>query len=522
VQLPFWRPLAFKLRERLGWKVVYDCMDKHSGFSTNDPAMLDEEMALSRGSDLVAVTAAVLHEEQKPLARECALVPNACQFEHFSASFGPPPAAVAKLPGPVVGYYGAISDWFDTAMVAEMARLRPNWSFPLIGNTFGADLTPLKDLPNVHLLGEQPYAALPNFTQAFDVCMIPFKITPLTEATNPVKFFEYLSAGKPVVSVPLPELLPYVGEGVVALANTAAGMVASVEDALKNNGPDAVAQRQRVARQNTWEERFGRLNSAVARLYRRVSIIVLTYNNLNLNRLCIESIFRNTAWPDFELIVVDNASTDGTPDYLRQVERTHTNVRLFLNDRNRGFAGGNNQAIRAAHGDYVVLLNNDTIVTRGWLGRLIRHLEGGEKVGLVGPVTNSAGNEAVIDTEYVTLDGMEAFAAARSYEYAGQSMEIKVPALFCAIARRALFDEVGLLDERYEVGLFEDDDLALRVRRAGYRNLCAQDVFIHHFQSESFKLLGDEAYQRIFAANRERFEKKWNTKWEPHRHRPAA
>jgi GT2 family glycosyltransferase len=352
--------------------------------------------------------------------------------------------------------------------------------------------------------------------------MIPFKINPLTEATNPVKFFEYLSAGKPVVSVPLPELLPYAGEGVVSLASSATDMVAAVEEALRTNSPEAVAQRQRVARQNTWEERFGRLSAAVGRLYRKVSIIVLTYNNLNLNRLCIESIFRNTAWPDFELIVVDNASTDGTPDYLRQVERSHTNVRLFLNERNLGFAGGNNQALRAALGEYVVLLNNDTMVTRGWLGRLIRHLEADEEVGLVGPVTNSAGNEAVIDVRYETLDGMEAFAAQRAYECAGESMEIRVPALFCAIARRALFEEVGLLDERYEIGLFEDDDLALRVRRAGYCNLCAQDVFVHHFQSESFKLLGDDAYRRIFEANRERFEKKWNTKWEPHRHRPAA
>ena len=176
----------------------------------------------------------------------------------------------------------------------------------------------------------------------------------------------------------------------------------------------------------------------------------------------------------------------------------------------------------AATGDYVVLLNNDTMVTRGWLGRLIRHLEGDSRIGLVGPVTNSAGNEAIIDVDYVTLDGMEEFAARRAHDYIGKSIEIKVPALFCAIARRSLFEEVGLLDERYEVGLFEDDDLALRVKRAGYRNLCAQDVFIHHFQSESFKLFGDDAYRRIFDANRDRFEQKWQMKWEPHRHRLAG
>ena len=214
---------------------------------------------------------------------------------------------------------------------------------------------------------------------------------------------------------------------------------------------------------------------------------------------------------------MDNASKDGTPDYLRSVAKLYPQIKLILNEQNKGFAGGNNQGIRAATGEYVVLLNNDTIVPRGWLGRLLRHLERDPKAGLVGPVTTGAANEAYVFARYKTLAGLEQFAEQQFHAHAGETFTIAVPALFCAAARRTLFDEVGLLDERYEIGLFEDDDLALRVRRAGYKTRCARDVFVHHYQCEGFKQFGDAGYLKIFNANRERFEKKWNVTWEQHR-----
>jgi glycosyltransferase involved in cell wall biosynthesis len=375
VQLPFWRALAVRLRERFGWRVVYDCMDWHAGFSTNEPAMLQEEEGLTRASDLVLVTSRRLLEEQKRYNPNCRLVPNACDFDHFSVSLAPPPEALAGLPRPLIGYYGAISDWFDTTLVADVARRRPEWSFVLIGSTFGADLTPLQGLSNVHLLGEQPYSALPAYLHAFDVCIIPFRLTPLTEATNPVKLYEYLSAGKPVVSVPLPEIEAVASEGLVYTASGAEAWVQVVERALREDTPERQAARRHFARQNTWEIRWATIRPMIEALYPRVSIVVLTYNNLHLTRLCIESLYRSTVWPNWELIVVDNASTDGTREYLQEVARCRDNVRIFLNERNEGFARGNNRGIQAATGEYIVLLNNDTIVTRGWLGRLVRHVE---------------------------------------------------------------------------------------------------------------------------------------------------
>ncbi|MDR7485189.1 MAG: glycosyltransferase [Armatimonadota bacterium] len=519
VQLPFWRPLVSHLRARYGWKVVYDCLDRHSGFSTNAPAMLVEDAPLAREADLVVTTSRVLYEERRVQNPRCILVPNATDFAHFSVFIGETPAWLQRLRRPIIGYYGAIAEWFDTALVAAVARLRPQWTFVLVGSTFTADLQPLEGLPNVHLPGEQPYGLLPAYLHAFDACLIPFRRLPLTEATNPVKFYEYLSAGKPVVSVRLPELETYEAQGLVYLADDAEGFVVALDRALAEDAPALVSHRMRFAEQHTWPDRYAALREAIMPLYRRASIIIPTHNNLHLTRLCIDSILRNTTWPNYEVIIVDNASTDGTADYLRGLSERLSHVKVLRNTRNEGFARANNQGIAIASGDYLVLLNNDTIVTRGWLTTMIRYLEEHPDVGMIGPATNLAGNEAKIDVPYANLEEMEAFAEAYTRDHAHDVQDLPMLGFFCVVIPRRVLEEVGPLDERFGIGLFEDDDLCLRVRRAGYRLVCTDGAFVHHFHSATMRRFGEEGYLRLFEANRAKFEQKWNIRWTPHRYR---
>jgi GT2 family glycosyltransferase len=138
---------------------------------------------------------------------------------------------------------------------------------------------------------------------------------------------------------------------------------------------------------------------------------------------------------------------------------------------------------------------------------------------MVGPVTNSIGNEAKIDVTYEKLDEINSFAARRAIKYSGETFEIKVLALFCSIISHDLFDQVGGLDELYKVGMFEDDDLAMKICEQGLKLLCAEDVFIHHFHGASFKKLDNKEYQDIFKRNKQIFEEKWNTTWISHRHK---
>ena len=174
-----------------------------------------------------------------------------------------------------------------------------------------------------------------------------------------------------------------------------------------------------------------------------------------------------------------------------------------------------------ARGDLLVLLNNDTVVTPGWLRRLARWLED-PAIGLVGPVTNWAGNEARIAADYSDLAGLHAFAADRGRRHARRGFDIEMLAMYCLAMRRDVFERVGELDERFEVGLFEDDDYARRVHGLGLRIVCAEDTFVHHVGRASFGTLAARRYKALFARNRARFEAKWGGPWMGHRSRTPA
>ena len=250
------------------------------------------------------------------------------------------------------------------------------------------------------------------------------------------------------------------------------------------------------------------------------SIVVVTRDNLPFLRLCLESLLGASDAP-CELIVVDNASTDGTAAYLGRLADRNPSLRVIGNDANRGFAVACNQGIALATADLLVLLNDDTVVCDGWLEPLAAHLAR-QRVGMVGPSTNRTGNEAQIDADYRTWAELARFADARAREHAGEAFEIATLTMFCVAMRRSLYEQVGPLDERFETGLLEDDDYSRRVREAGYRLLCADDAFVHHFGETSFgKLAASGEYARVLEANRARFEEKWQEPWRPYGRRQS-
>ena len=544
VQLPSWWPLARRVHETFGWPVVYDCMDDHSGFTGAIDSLVVQERELLANADLVVASSAQLEKKARAHAKNVILVRNAADYEHFAidadaggvvrasgalsggGTKGAPEARTTPTRRPLIGYYGAIADWFDSGLVAELAQRRPDWDFVLVGSTYRADVERLAKLTNVSLPGEQPYEAIPHWLARFDVAIIPFKRTRLTEATNPVKVYEMLAGGKPVVSVPIPEVAALAP--LVQLASDANEFEREIESALKETDgrwqmadgkdadasaighpPSAISQRRAFAREQTWDHRVAEIERATASAFTRASIVIVTYNNRDINLLCLETLFARTEWPNFEVIVVDNASTDGTVELLRELEEKYANLRVIYNDRNSGFAPANNLGLAHVSGDCLVLLNNDTVVPRGWLAALIRHLVARPSIGLVGPVSNAVGNEAKIDVGYSDVRDMPRWAATYTRTHDGETFPIRMLGMFCVVMRRKTFERVGPLDERFVVGMFEDDDYARRVRDLGYEIVCARDAFVHHWQKASFRLLGDAEYARLFDENRQRYREKW-------------
>ncbi|MDP9193382.1 MAG: glycosyltransferase [Acidobacteriota bacterium] len=512
VQVATWRDVAEEARQRFGWKLVYDCMDEWDSFPGMKPQLLVAEERLVAEADLVTVSAQRLLEKWHGHNKRVELVRNATDFDHFAAASSE--RFLDDVKRPIVGYFGAIAPWFDVDLLARVASRRPDCSFVVIGGVFDVDVASLKRLPNVHLLGQQPYARMPAYLRDFDVCTIPFVVNEITAATDPVKFYEYISLGKPVVSTHMPELEPFAD--LLYLAGDEEDFLRKLDLALAEDDDALRTRRIDVARANTWPARAAMTLNAIRDTHPKVSIIIVSYNNQELTRNCLESALRNSMHPNLEVIVVDNASKDGSAKMLEALRDDR--VRVVLNDENLGFATANNQALRMATGAYLVLLNNDTVVPRGWVPRLLRQLDD-PQIGLAVTVTNFSGNESRIDVPYETIDEMLPFADDYMREHEGQRFDIRVAAMYCVGMRRDVYESVGLLDENFAIGMFEDDDYSHRVRLAGYRVICAEDVFVHHIGQASFSKLSREAYDALWKRNQAYFEEKWGAPWEPHQAR---
>ena len=517
VQLPFWRETALRLRQDRGCPVVYDCMDEWATFPNMGEFNISEERQLVREADVLAVSGGTLLEKFRASGLHPVLARNGVDFAFYNQPHRARRHARAETGDRIRRRHRGLD---GSGAGARAALARPQYSFVMVGQVFRNDISRI-ELPNVHLVGSQPYAAIPSYLELFDVCVIPFVLNEVTQATDPVKLYEYLARGKPVVATAMTELAAC-GD-LIYIARDAGDYAAQLDRAVAEDDAPLRERRIAYAAANTWEQRCRTLDSAIRAAFPRISIIVVTHNSVEFVGPCLESIAKETSYPNYEVIVVDNASTDGTLEAIRaHTQAGDPRFQLHALPANFGFAAANNAGAQAAQGDYLVLLNSDTIVTSGWLGRLLRHLQRDPGIGLVCPVTNFAGNAAMIDFAYVSAEEMQSFAQDLARNQEGRCLELDVAPLFCALMRRALWQELGGLDQRYEIGMFEDDDFSLKVRRRGLRVAAAEDCFVHHFGQGSFGKLPRQTYEEIFRDNRRRFEEKWKITWKAHQTRPGV
>lgn len=516
VDHPGWVEIA-KLVPRS--QLLYDCMDNHHGFEESGEQLPADERHLIQQSDAVVVTSNHIADAVRPHHEHVPMIRNACAPDHFVRE-----SSTTANARPVIGYFGAIAEWFDVELVAALADAMPDCDFLLVGGDTANVTERLAGHKNITFRGEVDYQVLPDHVQEMDVLFIPFVINELTLATNPVKAYEALAAGKPVVATPMPELMDTDLAPYVRIGSNSSEMQRALREALDDRDQAARDRRVAFAKNQTWSHRVDDLVATIAELPRpKVAVVIVTWNGVDLSKRCVRSVLDDPLAPELDIIIVDNASTDATPQWLDEVEQEPC-VRVIRNRDNKGFAAACNQGLEAgakAGADLLIILNNDIAVTPGWAATMWRHLRTDPSIGLIGPVTNNIGNEAKIDTAYETLDDMQSEQRHLTGHAAGRTFDIRVLAFFCVAMPRDVYAEVGNLDENFGTGFFEDDDYCQRVRQLDRRIVCAEDVFVHHELSASFGKMPSKERQELFERNKAYYESKWGT-WQRHVYRPKA
>lgn len=259
-------PHVSQLLGRLGERmVIYHCVDEYSAFSgVPREALIRMERDLIRRADVVFTSSQQLCDERRDLNPHTYFVSHGVDVEHFSQALNPAtevPEDIRHLRHPVVGFIGLLADWVDVELLEALALSRPEWSFVLVGKVV-TDLGRLRQLRNVYVLGRRPYGMLPAYSRGFDVGVIPFRVNALTLRANPLKLREYLAAGLPVVSTPLPEVARY--DGLVRLADDAQAFAAAIEAASGERSETMDRRRVEAMRAEGWDRRVMELSAIIA------------------------------------------------------------------------------------------------------------------------------------------------------------------------------------------------------------------------------------------------------------------
>jgi glycosyltransferase involved in cell wall biosynthesis len=249
--------------------VVYHCVDDIAAQKGIDAeSFRDAERRFAARADLVLASSSTLANRMRALSDNVVEVPNVADTRMFAQALEPGPvdAALDDLSPPRIAFTGAVvATKLDVDLLVDLARLRPEWSFPLVGPVGAGDprtdVSALRGLPNVHLLGPRAYHDLPAVLRGVDAALIPYARNDLTASIFPMKVYEYLSAGLPVVATPLPALA---GLTEIAFASDALGTAEQLELELAGDSPARRAERSRRAAAHSWDARLDEIGRAVA------------------------------------------------------------------------------------------------------------------------------------------------------------------------------------------------------------------------------------------------------------------
>jgi glycosyltransferase involved in cell wall biosynthesis len=267
------RPSMVNLVDALDEKlVIYHVVDEYLSYCQGDVQARTRQQTLERQmlkkADLVIVVSESLFQAKQPFNEHTYLVPNGVDYQAYARAMDsnePPPPDIAELPKPLIGYSGLIASRLDLNLLRHLATTHPDWSIVLLGTTddrnCAVELMRLRQTENVHFLGRREIDQVPRYIQAFDVCIIPYQIDERAQNASPLKLYDYMAAGKPIVTTNFSAANQF--KKVVRVADNQEEFLNYIKDALSENDHDLCLERQRIAAENTWEQRVRQLSRIV-------------------------------------------------------------------------------------------------------------------------------------------------------------------------------------------------------------------------------------------------------------------
>jgi len=230
-------------------------MDELSQFTGAPRSLINNEARLMEHADIVFAGGYELSLKKKKHHHNVHFFGCGVEFDHFAQaqdSNTVVPPDIDFMQRPILGWFGVVDERVDYAMVGEMARMRPNWSFAMVGPVVKVDPNLLPHFPNLFWMGQRDYSVLPNYCRAFDICMMPFAINAATQYINPTKALEYFATGRPVISTPVKDVVSQYGE-LIDIVKTADEFVNAAERALKDPPIERIGRGIEKAKQCSWE-----------------------------------------------------------------------------------------------------------------------------------------------------------------------------------------------------------------------------------------------------------------------------
>lgn len=494
-------------------KIIYENIDNWESSLGNEVFDADTLKEMLEYSTILTATAKPLVDQLKSYLdrygiekKKIVYLPNAVDDELFDIN-----KTYSKPQDLIIGkktllYYGSLwGEWFDWDLVYELAIKNPEIEINLIGDTSALDKGKRK-IKNIHFLGIKNQQDLPSYLFYTDYAILPFKVDNIGKYVSPLKIFEYIAMNKKIISTPLPDILGY--------PNLYVGSNASEWKKVLNSKKKVNETMARnFIEENNWYSRCIKLLESLSqkgikkcpsKYYNNISVIVLNYNNDKVIFRCVDSLKKFNDRYNYEIIVVDNQSSDGSYEKMLKTYKSDKNIKIIQNSKN-GCSSGRNLGISNASNEYILFLDSDQwVLHKYWLDN---YLELFTDLSNIGAVAWNAGwfNEYGLSYRYVDNYDFRAMmpnVRARS--------DVGYLATCGFLTKKQILEQVEGFDEAYDPTCYEDTDLTLKIRNEGYQIYYCSYLGVGHLPHQTTKA-GSKKHDELILEKGNYFVKKWKS-----------